>query len=308
MTDQTLREQLAGLREALESAATHLEAQTLEHSPDCSYGATDGPHGDFCDCGLSARRQKRNKVYAEIQAALAAHPAGVEPGFDSEHMARIIAAHLSLGEQDIALLKGYLHRAFVAGTEAKQVYLDSHLKAANGDSATRSPAESGLPPDGIVHSTAEYVGKSTQIPAPPQPEGERVRAYQRGVQDAVDILLAYKLHIGPKTVTDADVINGYLDDIAKDILAHLESAQAYAALAATPTPARPGDTNRKTVWLVELFSPKNKSEGWWRQPSKEQGGWRTDNAWAAKEYTESEAKAVASALDYFPTPFKWSIG
>jgi hypothetical protein len=57
------------VREALEAAATYLETQTLEHSPDCSYGATNGPHGDFCDCGLSARRRKRDKVYAEIQGA-----------------------------------------------------------------------------------------------------------------------------------------------------------------------------------------------------------------------------------------------
>lgn len=62
---------------------------------------------------------------------------------------------------------------------------------------------------------------------------------------------------------------------------------------------------RRTVWLVELFH-HGKSEGYWRAPVKEDGGWRTDNAWAAKQYTESEAKAVAAALDYFPSPNRWS--
>lgn len=62
---------------------------------------------------------------------------------------------------------------------------------------------------------------------------------------------------------------------------------------------------RRTVWLVESFH-ENKSDGWWTGCHKDYGGWRTENAWAAKQYTEQEAKAVAAALDYFPTPFRWS--
>jgi hypothetical protein len=62
----------------------------------------------------------------------------------------------------------------------------------------------------------------------------------------------------------------------------------------------------ETVWLVELFH-QNKSEGWWAAPPKDCGGWLTHNAWAAKRYTESEAKAVAAALGYFPSPSRWSI-
>lgn len=55
--------------DALDAAIEYLETQVLEHCPDCSYGATNGPHGDFCDCGLRARKQKRDKVYAEIRCA-----------------------------------------------------------------------------------------------------------------------------------------------------------------------------------------------------------------------------------------------
>jgi hypothetical protein len=68
--------------------------------------------------------------------------------------------------------------------------------------------------------------------------------------------------------------------------------------------AAPGNETR-TEWLVELFH-EGKSEGYWTGPTKDRGGWRTDNAWAAKQYTESEAKAVAAALDYFHAPFRWS--
>lgn len=69
-------------------------------------------------------------------------------------------------------------------------------------------------------------------------------------------------------------------------------------------PAAPKERFR-TVWLVEAFH-EGKSDGYWIGTPKDNGGWRTENAWAAKQYTESEAKAVAAALDYFPTPFKWS--
>lgn len=62
---------------------------------------------------------------------------------------------------------------------------------------------------------------------------------------------------------------------------------------------------RKIVWLVESFID-GKSDGWWTGAPKGEGGWRTENSWAAKQYTESEARAVATALDYFPTPFRWS--
>jgi len=65
-------------------------------------------------------------------------------------------------------------------------------------------------------------------------------------------------------------------------------------------------TKRKTVWLVEMFGPDGKSEGWWTAPPKESGGWRTENAWAAKEYTQREAESVAAALDYFSAPFRWA--
>jgi hypothetical protein len=58
--------------EALESAVTYLETEPLYHEPDCSYGASHGPHGDFCDCGLAARRNKRNQVFKKIRSALAA--------------------------------------------------------------------------------------------------------------------------------------------------------------------------------------------------------------------------------------------
>ena len=64
-------------------------------------------------------------------------------------------------------------------------------------------------------------------------------------------------------------------------------------------------TEFRTVWLVEAFH-EGKSDGYWTGATKDSGGWRTENAWAAKQYTESEAKAVAAALDYFPTPFRWS--
>lgn len=74
---------------------------------------------------------------------------------------------------------------------------------------------------------------------------------------------------------------------------------------AAPVEASPSSTSRRTVWLVEAFH-EGKSEGYWRAPTKGEGGWRTDNAWAAKQYTESEAKEVAAALDYFPSPFRWS--
>lgn len=63
--------------------------------------------------------------------------------------------------------------------------------------------------------------------------------------------------------------------------------------------------NWRTEWLVELFH-EGKSEGYWTATHKDHGGWRTENAWAARQYTESEAKAVAAALDYFPTPNRWS--
>src|SRR5689334_9770101 len=66
-----------------------------------------------------------------------------------------------------------------------------------------------------------------------------------------------------------------------------------------------GTSDRWTVWLVESFH-NGKSDGYWAGVPKSEGGWLTENAWAAKQYTESEAKAVADALDYFPTPFRWS--
>lgn len=62
---------------------------------------------------------------------------------------------------------------------------------------------------------------------------------------------------------------------------------------------------RRVEWLVELFH-EGKSEGFWTGCAKGEGGWRTENAWAAKQYSENEAKAVAAALDYFPSPFRWS--
>jgi hypothetical protein len=57
-------------------------------------------------------------------------------------------------------------------------------------------------------------------------------AYRRGVKDAVEILLLYKVPEGVRR--DAKPMNEYLDHIAKDILAHSESSQAYAELGRTP--------------------------------------------------------------------------
>jgi hypothetical protein len=58
-------------------------------------------------------------------------------------------------------------------------------------------------------------------------------------------------------------------------------------------------------WFVEL-THKGKCEGWWTGVSKEFGGWLTIDPNSAKRYSEAEAKAVAAALDYFPTPHRWS--
>jgi hypothetical protein len=60
-----------------------------------------------------------------------------------------------------------------------------------------------------------------------------------------------------------------------------------------------------TFWLVES-RPMDKFDGWWTCPQKGMGGWLTANALEAKRYTESEARAVAEALSYFPAPFRWS--
>jgi hypothetical protein len=89
--------------------------------------------------------------------------------------------------------------------------------------------------------------------------------------------------------------------------AHAGHAKGQCAdeLAAALAESHPQTTERRTVWLVELFH-EGKSEGWWVGTPKDSGGWRTENAWAAKQYTESEARAVAAALDYFPAPSRWS--
>lgn len=60
-----------------------------------------------------------------------------------------------------------------------------------------------------------------------------------------------------------------------------------------------------SVWFVES-RVNGEFDGWFAAPPKGVGGWRTDDPLKAKQYTEAEAKAVASALDYFPTPFTFS--
>ena len=61
----------------------------------------------------------------------------------------------------------------------------------------------------------------------------------------------------------------------------------------------------KNFWLVES-RPNDKFEGWWGGPPKGTGGWLVMDVGNAKQYTEVEAKAVAEALSYFPSPFRWS--
>jgi hypothetical protein len=62
---------------------------------------------------------------------------------------------------------------------------------------------------------------------------------------------------------------------------------------------------RQSCWLVEC-APLGVFEGWWTMPKRGMGGWITTDPNQAKKYTESEARAVAEALSYFPTPFRWS--
>ena len=58
-------------------------------------------------------------------------------------------------------------------------------------------------------------------------------------------------------------------------------------------------------WFVES-RPNQEFEGWWAGPAKGEGGWLTTDPLKAKRYTEAEAKAVAEAMSYFPSPFRWS--
>lgn len=61
----------------------------------------------------------------------------------------------------------------------------------------------------------------------------------------------------------------------------------------------------ESVWFVESVID-GKFDGWWSQPPKGIGGWLTQDPEQAKRYTKTEAEAVAAALSYFPTPFRWS--
>jgi len=69
-----------------------------------------------------------------------------------------------------------------------------------------------------------------------------------------------------------------------------------------------GAAGTKTFWLVESVDPSSGNpEGWWfTAPPEGEGGWRTNDATKAKQYTEAEARAVAQALGYFRSPFRWS--
>ena len=77
--------------------------------------------------------------------------------------------------------------------------------------------------------------------------------------------------------------------------------------AAESEPTR-GAAGTKTFWLVESVDPSSGNpEGWWfTAPPEGEGGWRTNDATKAKQYTEAEARAVAQALGYFRSPFRWS--
>lgn len=96
---------------------------------------------------------------------------------------------------------------------------------------------------------------------------------------------------------DCEWLHGCFQEMGLEMFEHF--AEAYASRSSAPEP------DPQSVWLVELFH-EGKSDGFWVGPPKDEGGWRTQNAWAAKRYTENEAKAVAAALDYFPAPFRWS--
>lgn len=62
----------------------------------------------------------------------------------------------------------------------------------------------------------------------------------------------------------------------------------------------------ETCWLVEAVLDGT-PEGWWyTAPPEGIGGWRTNDPLQARRYTEAEARAVAQALSYFRSPFRWS--
>ena len=61
----------------------------------------------------------------------------------------------------------------------------------------------------------------------------------------------------------------------------------------------------ESCWFVESV-PLGNFEGWWAGPPKGEGGWLTTDPLKAKQYTKAEAVAVAEAMSYFPTPFRWS--
>ncbi len=61
----------------------------------------------------------------------------------------------------------------------------------------------------------------------------------------------------------------------------------------------------ETHWFVESVID-GKFDGWFAAPKYGYGGWLTDDPTAAKKYTEAEARAVAHALTYFHSPFRYS--
>jgi hypothetical protein len=81
-------------------------------------------------------------------------------------------------------------------------------------------------------------------------------------------------------------------------------SESLPAAVAGQTPCEEEDN--QVVWLVES-RPSGTFEGWWSDPPKGEGGWLTTDPNKARRYTEPEARAVAIALSYFPSPFRWSI-
>ena len=61
----------------------------------------------------------------------------------------------------------------------------------------------------------------------------------------------------------------------------------------------------ESCWFVESVTC-GKFEGWWAGPPRGEGGWLTTDPLKAQQYTQAEAVAVAEALSYFPSPFRWS--
>lgn len=119
--------------------------------------------------------------------------------WDSEEQARIIATHLSLGKSDVALLQGYLHRAFVSGTQvasdkgASSKTLGTDLR--DGGTATRVN-------DSVEGSNATSIPVAGAVPATSAERSARIR---------VGLKLDGEVHIpewGPQLPAKWKEVNG----------------------------------------------------------------------------------------------------